>query len=424
MNRIFTLAILIFLLLLVGFATISPSVIVLTLPLVTYLLVGLWRAPRQSQLRVERSLDAERVKTGDEVTITLTVTNHGPSLESILLEDQIPAGLEIVSGPARRLVTLPSDRSLTWTTTIKGRRGYYGLRCVHASIGEHLGLFKVEQELPTDGQLFILPPVIRLRRVTIQPRRTCIYSGTIPARQGGSGVEFFDVRIYQQGDSPRWINWRATARHPQNIYSNQFEQERAADVGLILDGRRRTNEIGDRSIFEYSVLATAALADTFLSTGNRVGLLFYGRQIVWTMPGYGKLQGERILHDLSLIKPGDSQTFNELYIPRRLFPSRSQLVILSPLISEDFEILAGLQRSGYHLLVVSPDPVSFEANGLADTQENVLARRIIRLQREIFLRRLRAAGIHVVDWDTSQPFEKIARIALETRLILPLGVLR
>ena len=129
-------------------------------------------------------------------------------------------------------------------------------------------------DLPTDGQLFILPPVLRLRRVAIQPRRTRIFSGTIPARQGGSGVEFFDVREYQQGDSPRWINWRATARHPQNVFSNEFEQERAADVGLILDGRHRTNDFGDRSIFENSVLATAALADTFLNAGNRVGLLF------------------------------------------------------------------------------------------------------------------------------------------------------
>jgi len=424
MNRTFFLALLIFLLLFVGLATIRPSVVALALPLVLYLLAGLWRAPEQVHLRAERSLSAERVKTGDEVTVTLKVSNHGSALEEVLLEDQIPDGLEVAEGSARRLVALPAGGSVTWTYTLRGRRGYYGLRKIQATVGDHLGLARLEQDLPTDGQLFILPPVLRLRRVAIQPRRTRIFSGTIPARQGGSGVEFFDVREYQQGDSPRWINWRATARHPQNVFSNEFEQERAADVGLILDGRRRTNDFGDRSIFEHSVLATAALADTFLNAGNRVGLLFYGRQITWTMPGYGKVQSERILHDLSLIEPGDSHNFNELYVPRHLFPSRSQLVVFSPLISEDYDILAALRTRGYHLLVVSPDPVSFEADGMAKTHANLLARRIVQLQRAVLLRRLRGAGIHVVNWDTSQPFENIAKRELEQRLVLPLGVLR
>jgi uncharacterized protein (DUF58 family) len=151
-------------------------------------------------------------------------------------------------------------------------------------------------------------------------------------------------------------------------------------------------------------------------------MLFYGRQIAWTMPGYGKIQAERILHDLSLLEPGESHAFSELYIPRHLFPSRSQLVLVSPLLSEDYEVLSALRMSGYHLLVVSPDPVSFEAGGMAGTRPNLFARRIVQLQREVLLRRLRGAGIHVVDWDTTQPFEKTARRELEQRMVLPRGV--
>ncbi|MGA2503284.1 MAG: DUF58 domain-containing protein [Anaerolineales bacterium] len=424
MNRTYFLALLVFLLLFAGLVTLRPSVVALSLPLILYILAGLWRLPQRVELKAERSLSAERVKTGDEVTVTLKVSNEGPALEEVLLDDQVPAGLEVVSGSARRLLALPAYGSLTWTYTLRGQRGYYGLRKVKATAGELLGLARLEQDLTTDGQLFILPPVLRLRRVAIQPRRTRIFSGTIPARQGGAGVEFFDVRHYQPGDSPRWINWRATARHPQDVFSNQFEQERAADVGLILDGRRRTNDFGNNSIFEHSVLATAALADAFLNAGNRVGLLFYGRQITWTMPGYGKLQSERILHDLSFFEPGESQSFSELHVPYHLFPSRSQLVLVSPLISEDYDTLAALRMRGYHLLVVSPDPVSFEAAGLVATRPNFQAKRIIWLQRAVLLRRLRGAGIHVVDWDTSQPFEKTARSELEQRLVLPRGVLR
>jgi uncharacterized repeat protein (TIGR01451 family) len=424
MNRTFLLALLIFLLLFLGLATLRPAVVALVLPIILYLLVGMFRSPEQVQLRAARSLSAERIKTNDDVAVTLTVSNSGSGIEEVLLEDAIPEGLEVVEGSARRFGSLAAGGSVTWTYTLRGRRGYYGLKKVRATIGEHLGLAWLAQDLPTDGQLFIMPPVLRLRRVAIQPRRTRIFSGTIPARQGGSGVEFFDVRTYLQGDSPRWINWRATARHPQDVFSNEFEQERAADVGLILDGRHRTNNFGDRSIFENSVLAIAALADTFLNAGNRVGLLFYGRQLAWTNPGYGKMQGERILHDLSRFEPGESQNFSELYVPRHLFPSRSQLVLVSTLISEDFEMLAALRTRGYHLLVVSPDPVSFEAVGLPETRNNLLAHRIVKLQRAVLFRRLRGAGIHVVGWDTSYPFEKIAKRELEQRMVPPRGELR
>ncbi|HEY5158277.1 MAG TPA: DUF58 domain-containing protein [Anaerolineales bacterium] len=424
MNRTFILTLLIFLLIFAGLVTIQPPIIALSFPLIFYLLAGIWQAPDRLDLRVERISSAERVLTGNEVTITLKVSNQGKALEEVLLEDQIPDGLVVSDGSKRHLITLSNGETTTWNYTLRGRRGYYGLKKVRATASETLGLVKVGQDLQTDGQLFFLPPVLRLRRVAIQPRRTRIFSGTIPARQGGSGVEFFDVRDYQKGDSPRWINWRATARHPQNVYSNEFEQERSADVGLILDGRRRTNDFNNRSIFEHCVLATAALADAFLNAGNRVGLLFYGRQIIWTMPGYGKLQSERILHDLSRLEPGDSQNFNELYIPRHLFPSRSQLVLISPLLDEDYDVLAALRLRGYPLLVVSPDPVSFEAGGLPKIKTYLLAMRIASLQRAALLRRLRGTGTRVVDWDTSQPFEKTAKRELERRSVSPRGDLR
>jgi uncharacterized protein (DUF58 family) len=417
-KRAYLLTMLVFGLLLVGLATAQARLLAMAIPLVVLLLAGFASLPGSLDLQVERSLSAERILSGDRVTVTLTVTNRGSRLGQVLLDDHIPAGLTVADGSNRRLVSLGVAASITWSYTLSGQRGYYSLKKLTATAWDALGLVALSREVPTDGQLFVLPPVLRLRRVAIKPRRTRIYAGTIPARQGGPGVEFYDVRPYQSGDPHRWINWRVTARHAQELFTNEFEQERAADVGIVLDGRRRTNDIGTRSIFEHSVLAAASLADAFLHAGNRVGLLFYGRQIAWTMPGYGKLQGERILHDLSRLEVGDSQTFSELYLPKHLFPSHSQLVLVSPLTGEDYESLSALRMRGFHLLVVSPDPVAFEAAGLAQTRTTQLASRIARLQRAVLLRRLRGAGIRVVDWDVSQPFEKIAKRYLEQRQVL------
>jgi uncharacterized protein (DUF58 family) len=381
------------------------------------MLAGLWKRPGSPDLKVERTLSSERIRTGDIVQVSLKVHNPGSLKEEVLLEDRLPAGLEVVDGSARRLVRMPPGSTITWSYAIKGRRGYYNLQHLHVSINETLGLSGLYASLPTDGHLFIQPPVLHLRRVAIQPRRTRIYSGTIPARQGGPGVEFFGVREYQAGDPPRRINWKLTARHPQHAFSNEYEQERAADVGLILDGRQRANEFNGRSLFEKSILATAALADSFLNAGNRVGVFFYGSRITWTMPGYGKLQSERILHDLSTVETGDSQNFSELYIPRHLFPSRSQLVVISPLLLEDIDPLMTLRMRGFQVLVISPDPVGFEGQDHPGLKEYGLGMRIVRLQRALLMRRLRAAGIRMVDWDTTQPFEAVAKRDLEQRVV-------
>lgn len=420
MNRVFFVSLLAFAFVLVGLATQETGLFVLALPLALYLLSGLWSAPEDVQVEVVRKMSAWRVALGESIQVTLIVTNTGPDLDDVLVEDILPAGLTVESGSSRRLMSIARGETKTWTYSLTGKRGYYMLHQVSVTARDQFGLVSVARHCSTDGQLFVVPPVLRLRHVSIRPRRTRIFSGSIPARQGGPGLEFFDVRDYQPGDSSRGINWRLSARH-DGLYSNQYEQERVVDVGIILDGRRNTNEIGDRSIFEYSIMAAAALSNAFLSAGNRVGMLFYGKRIAWTMPGYGKVQGEKILHNLSALEPGDSQALSELQIPHRRFPFRSQLVFISPLLSDDFNALADLRAKGYAVLVVSPDPIAFEAQAETVSENLALALRVVRLRRQLFLDRLRRIGVHVVDWDVSLPFEQVARRELERRQVFSGG---
>ena len=272
------------------------------------------------------------------------------------------------------------------------------------------------------GQLFILPTVLRLKNVTIRPRQTRVYSGTIPARVGGPGVEFFGVREYQPGDPPHWINWHASARHQHAIFSNEYEQERVADVGIIVDGRQRTDllRVG-HSLFEHTVNAAAALADAFLSAGNRVGMLVYGQYLHWTFPAYGRVQKERILQALARARTGESQVFSDLgNIPTRLFPANSQLVLVSPVVDDDVKTLVHLRSRGYQVMVISPDPVAYELSALQENEEIHMAARIVRLERRLLLNRLKRAGIQIVDWDVNQPLDRV----IKSRLGRPPGWLR
>jgi len=413
MPRSLLLGLLAYGLLLLGLATLRGDLIALSVPLVLYLFFGLLRSPQTLDLEAHRQLSAERIAPHQTVTVTLSVTNRGETLDEILVEDVLPEGLKVTDGSNRHLARLARGETRAWTYEVSAPRGAYGFESIRVEARDGLGLLKRSQIFTVPIQLFALPPVLRLRNVLVRPRRTRVYAGTIPARVGGAGVDFFGVRDYQPGDSPRRINWRVSARQTETIYSNEFEQERVADIGIVLDGRDRTNVFSGNSIFEYSVQAAAALAAAFLSQGNRVGLLLYGQYLHWTLPGYGKLQREKILHALASAQHGASDIFSNLaHLPARLFPVNSQIVFVSPLASEDLSALAQLRARGYQILVVSPDPVAFETARLPRIPQVEHAARIVRLERELLLGQLRRAGIQLVNWDVSQPFDQAARHSL------------
>jgi len=384
---------------LAGMATVRGEIFALMLPIVAYLLAGFFFAPVENKLEATRHLSSERTAPNSDVKITVTITNHGSTLEELMIEDVLPAELNIRLGSNRHLIRLPKNGSFTFSYTVTGPRGGYGFESVRVKVNDHLAVTSHEVQLEAKGQLFIFPLVTRLRHVAIHPRRTKVYAGMIPARAGGSGTEFFGVREYHPGDSPRSINWRASAHSIDTLYANEFQQERVADVGIVLDGRIRTNEFAKgHSLFEHSVQASAALADALLTQGNRVGLLVYAAFLRWTIPGYGKVQRERILQSLAHARPGGSEVFSDFeHLPTRLFPTESQIILVSPLHEDDLKPLVQLRAQGYQVLVVSPDPVKFELSYLKKTENVEMAARVIHLERKLLLHKIQRTGIQVLD---------------------------
>jgi uncharacterized protein (DUF58 family) len=398
-----------------GLATLRGGILILVLPILIYLGAGLLRAPAELRLRVTRTLTAERVSPGEPVGVSLIIMNDGPDLDEVTLRDLTPEGLEIVEGDACVVAPLPSGETLELTYTVRGSRGTYRFPGVRAVVREPFGVWQVSGDVEAPAFLFVLPEVARLRQVEIRPRRTRVYSGIVPARLGGPGVEFYGVREYHPGDPLRWLNSRATARDPERLYITEYEQERVADVGLVLDARRGCyGSPSDAGVlFECAVQAAATLADAFLGGGHRVGMLVYGGHIDWTIPGYGKVQRERILRALAGAELGTSPIFLELeHLPTRLFPAGSQIVFVSPLRAGDEAMLSALRARGYAVWAVSPDPISLEAKRLRPSRDVELAARIARSERAILLRALRQAGVIVLDWDVETPFHHVAQVAL------------
>jgi uncharacterized protein (DUF58 family) len=391
----------------IGLFTLNGMMLALALPFVIYLGAHLVFPAPEIDLVIERRMSAERIGPNQPATITVTVTNQGATLEDLVVEDRLSPSLSLLNGSPRHLLRLEHEQSQTWEYTVSGERGYYDFSSIEVEARSPLGLMQTRQTLPTQGQLLVLPPLMKLKNIQIRPRKTRVYSGEIPTRNSGLGIEFYGVRDFQQGDSPAWINWLLSAKHPERLFSNEFEQERVSDVGIILDGRAEAHLISEeQSIFEYAVSATAALSNTFIAQGNRVSFLHYGEFLQWTFPGYGKYQLERILRALTQVETGNSIVFSYLkFLPTRIFPPQSQIVLVSPLLPNDVKPLLQIRGYGYRVLVISPDRIAYESATLPRKDQTQLAARILTLERKILLRELMQGGVRVVNWDVSQPFD-------------------
>lgn len=414
MYRSTFLSALVYALLLAGLITLRGEFIALAIPFMLYLLIGFWSAPETLDLHIQYTLSTDRAIPNAEVNVKLIVTNQGADIEELFLDEKISSRLIIRGASPRHLLRLAKGSSLTFAYTVAGPRGAYAFESVIATATDSLGLIRREQIIHTNGKLFIFPEVRRLKHVSIRPRKTRVYAGTIPGRTGGAGTEFFGVREYQFGDSPRMINWRVSARHTEKLYSNEYQQERVADVGIVLDARASTNLFhANESIFEHKVAAVASLSDALLAQGNRVGLFVYSGFLGWTFPDYGKIQRERIMQTLARAEVGVNSIFSGLdHLSPQMFPPESQIILVSTLLNDDLNVLVQLRGRGYQVMVVSPNPIKFENSLLASSPRVDLAARVIRMERDLFIRRLERAGIHVIEWDVTIPLDQAIGPAL------------
>lgn len=405
-----------------GLALMNGWLIALALPLAVYLGMALLRRPVTLACTATRSLSQIHIAPDQAVTMRLTLTNHGDDIETLTAQDIIPAGLEVVEGDTQVVSSLPCGESLTLEYTVRGHRGEFAFRDCLLLTHDGYGVFHRRGMLAAPMTLLIRPRVRPLRPIPIRPPRTHGFAGPLPSRKSGSGVDFYGLREYQMGDRMRWMNWRASARHERRLFTNEFEQERIADVGIILDARQQSDvrlpsgrsPEGGESLYDYSIQAAASLAEALLTQGNRVGLLIYGRGREGVFPGYGRVQRERMLRALGRTSPGHNYALENLdHLPTRFFPAGSQIVFIGPLTgSDDVAVLTRMRANGYGVMVLAPDPVDFEARAVREAPGMQLAQRFTQVERHLNLMRLRRVGMQVVDWRVDQSLDNTLQEAL------------
>lgn len=388
--------------------TINGDLLLLGIPILTYLLVGLLKAPTEMTLTAKRTINQSSVTAYETVETQIYIENQGNQLISAWSKDRSFPSQEMLQGQERCRLFLCPGESVGINYEFKTSRGIYTWDAIQICARDPFGLFELKADISAPGEIHVFPAPVPIHSIKLKPKNTIHTSGSVLARLAGSGTDFWGIREYRTGDSLRRLNWQLAARYPNRLFTNEFESEEIADYGFILDSRKLTDaEEIEEELFESSVSAVASLAEDYLMKGNRVSLLVFGKPISHIFPGYGKQQLYSIKAKLASVQLGSYVSFDYIkYFPVKLFPPRSVIVVFSSVNARDLDVYTRLRSFSYDVLLISPDPVDIASRRRASNDINRLAARISRVERTILLNKLISKSVKVIDWQIDDPLEQ------------------
>ena len=233
-------------------------------------------------------------------------------------------------------------------------------------------------------------------------------------RQHGSGTEFESLHAFRDGDDPRRIDWRASARMRQPIV-RRFQVERHRDVVILLDsGRLMGSDAGKGSKLDCAVDAALNLARVALQSGDRCGVAAYDSEVRGFLPPSA---GIRTLNSIvesvyNLQTRWKESDFTRIHAELQSRQSkRSLLVVLSDLSDAETSRLqcAALQQlSRRHLVLFAAirtpllkQVVDEPTDSVLDGAKKAVTFRLLR-DRGRALHVLERAGVHVLDVEPNQ----------------------
>jgi uncharacterized protein (DUF58 family) len=159
----------------------------------------------------------------------------------------------------------------------------------------------------------------------------------------GEGIEFDEVRLYEQGDDVRSIDRNVSARYGKP-YVKLYREERELTVFILLDCSASmfvgSGEAGVLTRFDQALLASALVAFSADRSGQRLGALLFDNATRHIFkPRKGRPHIMAFTAAALRIKPGERGTglATALAGAARLLKRRSIVVIVSDFLSVGWE---------------------------------------------------------------------------------------
>jgi uncharacterized protein (DUF58 family) len=367
--------------------------------------------PKPELLTVTRGfLDSPQLGEGTRVELGVKL-DADSVLDVRMVDDLHPA---LVGLPAtQRVEAFPREDAVSVTTVYPLQRGDFALGKVYL---RYRGVFKLVERWAVaepawagdgfashvpKGEGHGAPRSVEAQRVRVYPAHEDSRESTafylLRARQiemqkrklrlRGVGRDFDSLRDYQQGDELRNISWTATARRGR-LVTRQFTVERSQQVWIVIDAGRlsrtafelRTDNV-ERSYAEtdaerearhlltvtqldQATTAATMLAQVISGSGDKFGMMAYGRTIQQILPpGAGATHLRLLIDMLSQTKSETAEADSLLAVARlkNMQQRRGMMVWITELVDsagrpEIVTAAAELVRRHLVVLVVLKHP--------------------------------------------------------------------
>jgi len=219
-------------------------------------------------------------------SVTITVVNGGASTLHIRCIDDVPQQVR-EDVPEVQLTVSPNNESAASYDVRPLARGDLKFGDIHL---RYCGPFRIAERwatAPAEQTVRVYPNIDEARRHAIYlVRSRQIEMEKRYTRMRGTGREFDSLREYRDDDELRDVCWTATARRGK-LVTRVYQTERSQTVWIVVDsGRLMRAKVGELSKLDYATTAALSLAQVALFSGDRVGVLAYGRSTQQRVPAH------------------------------------------------------------------------------------------------------------------------------------------
>jgi uncharacterized protein (DUF58 family) len=389
----------------------SPR-LAIAMPLWDILILALWlvdllRLPVPAKIEVQRIWSAPLL-LARTATVTLEIRNSTPTHIHAVVLDDVPWVLR--TGPTATMAGwIPASFSYEVTPRVRGDVSLGNVYLMYRSLwglAERRAAFSLRQIVT------VLPDLTQAQNQAVfLIRSRQIELGQRTRRQRGLGREFESLRDYRYGDEIRDVCWSATARRDA-LVTRTYEAERSQSIWILLDcGRLLGARIHSPereftlSKLDYSVNAALSLAEVASQSGDRVGMLSYGRSVQRALaPRRSRSDVGVLVEALAHVRTEPSEANH--WLAARMLLQKQQRRSLVVWITDFAESAAipevvecAMQLTRRHLVLmaaVSQPDLSQLAEKIPETESEMFrhaAAQEIAQRREVLLKTLRQSGV-------------------------------
>ena len=288
----------------------------------------------QTKIKVERKISQLKVNCREQIFITFTIKNF--SRLSVFLcyyFDQAPY-FYIYNDKNQDIISLrPKEiRQISYKVSAQNR-GLYHIGPVKIRTSDPLGLFLLENEIPAPLEITVRPARIKLQTQLFPgiPQgclkiKNPVYEDITMRRS---------IREYQYGDEQKRINWRASAKY-QKLFTNQFEDSYDVPVFVFLNLAKDDYELHTWSYHTEKAIEIAGnIVEKTREKKQRCGFAAYASDFPYLAPNHN--QADYILDLLAVIKPEEGKLDYDVEKKyRNQLPAGTLIYIVGPEVVEKY----------------------------------------------------------------------------------------